>query len=85
MAIERLFSSVRRIFQPERATLTENNFETQLLTCKSKLVIENTALLTEMFFVFTVETLKVQYILSYSKYSKYSKTNNEIESSEIAS
>ena len=30
-AIERLFSSVGRIFQPERATLTDNNFENQLL------------------------------------------------------
>ena len=33
----------------------------------------------------TVETLKLHYILSYSKYSKYSKTNNEMESSKIAS
>ena len=29
--IERLFSSAGRIFQPERATLTNNNFENQLL------------------------------------------------------
>ena len=29
--VERLFSSVGRIFQPERATLTDNNFENQLL------------------------------------------------------
>ena len=55
------------------------------MLCKSKLVIENTALLTKTFFVFTVKTLKLHYILSYGKYSKYSKTNNEIESSEIAS
>ena len=31
VAIERLFSSAGRIFQPERATLTDNNFENQLL------------------------------------------------------
>ena len=61
MAIERLFSSAGCIFQLERATLTDNNFENQLLcyACKSKLVIENTALLTKTFFVFAVETLKV--------------------------
>ena len=29
--IERLFSSAGRIFQPERATLTNNHFENQLL------------------------------------------------------
>ena len=29
--VECLFSSVGRIFQPERATLTDNNFENQLL------------------------------------------------------
>ena len=55
VAIERLFSSARRIFQPEGATLTDNIFENQLLCY----VIENTALLTKTFFVFTVETLKV--------------------------
>ena len=61
VAIERLFSSAGRIFQPERATLTDSNFENQLLNvlCKSKLIIENIALLTKTFFVFTVETLKV--------------------------
>ena len=52
---------------------------------KSKLIIDNTALLTKTFFVFTVKTLKLHYILSYGKYSKYSRTNNETESSEIAS
>ena len=31
VAIERLFSSAGRIFQPERATLTDNNFANQLL------------------------------------------------------
>ena len=30
-AIERLFSSAGRIFQPERATLTDNTFANQLL------------------------------------------------------
>ena len=30
-AIERLSSSAGRIFQPERATSTDNNFENQLL------------------------------------------------------
>ena len=61
MAIERLFSSAGRIFQPERATLTDNNFENQLLNvlCKSKLIIENIALLTKTFFVFAVNSLKV--------------------------
>ena len=29
--VERLFCFAGRIFQPERATLTENNFENQLL------------------------------------------------------
>ena len=29
--IERLFSSAGRTFQPERATLTKDNFENQLL------------------------------------------------------
>ena len=29
--IERIFSSAGRIFQPERATLTNDNFENQLL------------------------------------------------------
>ena len=51
VATERLFSSAGRIFQPERATLTDNNFENQLLNvlCKSKLIIENIALLTNRF------------------------------------
>ena len=31
MAMERLFSSVGRIFQLDRATLTDKNFENQLL------------------------------------------------------
>ena len=31
VAIERLFGSAGRIFQPEKATLTDNNFENQLL------------------------------------------------------
>ena len=30
-AIERLFSFSGRIFQPEKATITDNNFENQLL------------------------------------------------------
>ena len=49
MAIERLFSSAGRIFQPERATLTDNNFENQLLCYVNQ----------NWFFVFTVEMLKV--------------------------
>ena len=35
MAIKCLFSSAGRIFQPERVTVTDNNFENQLLCCIS--------------------------------------------------
>ena len=66
--------------QRGQLALTDNNFENQLLCyVNQNLVIENTALLTKTFFVFTLETLRLHYILSYSKYSKYSKTNNKIE------
>ena len=35
-SVERLFSSAGRIFQPKRATLTDNNFEKQLLCYLNK-------------------------------------------------
>ena len=35
-SVERLFSSAGRIFQPKRATLTDNNFENQLLCYLNK-------------------------------------------------
>ena len=35
-AVERLFSSAGRIFQPKRATLTDSNFENQLLSYLNK-------------------------------------------------
>ena len=57
--MERLFSSAGHIFQPERTTLTDNNFRKPIImSCKSKLVIENTALITKTF-LFAVEMLKV--------------------------
>ena len=54
---------------------------------KSKLIIENTALLTKTFFVFTVEMLRLHYILSYivNTPNTVKLLMKLIESSEIAS
>ena len=60
-AIERLFSSAGRIFQPERATLTDNNFENQLaiVLCKSKLVMGTLRYLQKRFFCVYCRNVKV--------------------------